>query len=379
MTTVTEATAVAEPEPREHNGWQTFLLGGSAACLAWLLSQIGMKFAFAGIVAVIFVCTLMLVRDRERVTLFLGVLSMVAIMHKSFSGIEHVSSGPPSIYINSVDVMVLLLYAFWFSTGTLVTDLREQLRRPVVWLPIVAVLFMLPSLLVASSTALSFAEILRMIFEWLVFVYLAARVRRRSDVHLVLSALAVIVVVEFLVVLGQWKTNSSLGMSFFGTPVDLGQRITNTSVLGRPFGTIIHPVFMGAFLGPLALLGLCLAINLRVRRQRIAALTLAVMATAPIVIAHARSAALGLAVAVVLVLAVSLWSRRLEPRVFAGAIFAVVIGCTIFMGKLLALYHDNFHTAHFSVEVDARGQLYSLGWRMFDAHPLFGTGLNNFQ
>ena len=376
MTAISDAPVAA---PRQHNGWQTFLLGGTASVLAWVLAQAGLKYAFAGLVAITFVCLLMVVRERERVTMFMGVLSMIAIMHKSFSGIEHVSSGPPSIYVNSVDVLVFLLYGFWFATGTLFSDLKEQLRRPVVWLPLVAMLFTFPSLLVASSPVLSLAEIVRMAMEWLVFVYVAARVRRRSDVWLVLSALAVIVVIEFLVVVGQWVTHSALGLSFLGTPQQLGERITDTAVLGRPFGTITHPVFMGAFLGPLALLGLCLAIHLRNRRLRIVSLLLAVLAAAPIAISHARSAALGLAVAVVLVLVASLWGRRLELRVFAGWSFAVLIGCAVFFGKLLAIYHENFHTAHFGVEVDARGQLYSLGWSMFDAHPLFGTGLNNFQ
>jgi Tol biopolymer transport system component/O-antigen ligase len=376
---VTTATQATQAGLREHDGWKVFVLGATAACLAWLLAQVGLKIAFAGIAGITFVCTLLLVRERERLTLFVGVLSMVAILHKSFSGVEHVSSGPPSLYVNSVDVIVMLLYGMWFATGSLRADLHEQFRRPVIWLPLVAIVFTLPSLLVASSPALSVAEIVRMVFEWLVFVYVAARVRRRSDVWLILSALATIVVIEFVVVVGQWLTHSPLGLSFLGTPVELNQRITDSQSLGRPFGTITHPVFMAAFLGPLALLGLCLAVNLRRPKQKAGALLLAGLATAPMAISHTRSAALGLAIAVVVVVAASLVSRRLQLRVFCGWVFVVLVGCAAFANQLLALYQENFHTKHFSLEVDARGQLYSLGWRMFDAHPLFGTGLNNFQ
>ena len=379
MTTLVETPGVAVPVPRQHNGWQTFILGAMAACLAWLLAQVGLKIAFAGILGIAFVALLMLVRERERVTLFFGVLSMVAILHKSFSGIQTVSSGPPSVYVNSVDVITILLYGLWFATGTLGRDLREQLRRPIIWLPLVAMVFSLPSLLVADSPTLSIAEFVRMGFEWLVFVYVAARVRRRSDVWLILSALGTIVVIEFVVVVGQWLTHSPLGLSFLGTPDVLNQRITDTQSLGRPFGTITHPVFMGAFLGPLVLLALCLAINLRNRRAKIVALGAVALGTAPMAISHTRSAALGLAVAMLLVILASLATRRLPLRVLGAWMFAGLIAVVVMWNQILGLYHDNFHTQHFSLEVSARGQLYNLGWSMFDAHPLVGTGLNNFQ
>lgn len=363
----------------EAGGRQAIALGCLAGVLAWMLAQVGFKYAFAGVVAIALIGALALVRERERLMLVVACLSLAALMHKSFSTIHDVSSGPPSLYISTLDVAILLLYLFWFTSGSLSMEFSATVRRPAVWLPLVGVLCTLPSLLVTSSVALSLAEIQRMVMAWLLYVYVAARVRRRSDVWLVLSALTTIVVVEFVIVLGQWATNSPLGLSFLGTPQTLNQRITNTESIGRPFGTIEHPDFLAAVLGPIALVALCLAIRHTNRRVKIGSLVVAALASAPMVISHTRSAALGLAVATIGVIVVSLATRRLRVRVFLGWLVAIAVLAGVFSGQLLSLYHTDFHTTHFSLEVQARDQLYAIGWKIFGAHPLLGTGLNNFQ
>ena len=46
--------------------------------------------------------------------------------------------------------MLLLLYGLWIAEGTFVRDVKAAASRPMVWFPLAALLFLLPSLLVAA-------------------------------------------------------------------------------------------------------------------------------------------------------------------------------------------------------------------------------------
>ena len=96
--------------------------------------------------------------------------------------------------------------------------------------------------------------------------------------------------IEFVVVVLQWKTGGVLGLSFLGVPTQLTARTTDTSELGRPFGTIIHPVFMGAVMGSLGLMAVALGLTLKRSLLKVAALGMALVCTLPLYLAHTRAA-----------------------------------------------------------------------------------------
>ncbi len=321
---------------------------------------------------------LILSARRERVMVAFLTVSMAFILHKSFGAIALENGGAPSIYISTVGVCVLLLYGCWFLSGDMGADLRRGIRHWVLAAPVVGMALMLPSLLISPAVRLGVAEELQLGILYLLFVYVALRVNRR-DVAMILVLLAGVTLLEGVAALGQWVTHGPLGLSFLGLPSELGQRVTADGILGRPFGTITHPVFLGAFVGQLGLLFLSLAVVAQRRWERVAAMALATCAGATIAVAQARSAALGFAVATLVIVVVSLAVRRMQWRTVRRGIVAVLVLAVLTSPLLIRLYHVSLFTDHFSLEVQARGQLLDLGWHIFASRPFLGTGLNSFQ
>ena len=116
-----------------------------------------------------------------------------------------------------------------------------------------------------------------------------------------------VAVVELVVVILQWKTGGVLGLSFLGVPTQLQQRTLDIGAVGRPFGTIIHPVFLSDVLGMFVLVALCVAIYVPDRRVKQAALVAVPICLGPIFISSARgpALALGVTMAVLIVFAVA--------------------------------------------------------------------------
>ncbi|MEA3217737.1 MAG: hypothetical protein QOJ19_3893, partial [Acidimicrobiia bacterium] len=230
----------------------------------------------------------------------------------------------------------------------------------------------------AEQSSLAIAEVARMAAMYALFLYLAARVRTRLQVWIVLGALGVVGVIEAAVVAGQWVTKSALGLSLFGTPTILENRHDGFAV-ARPFGTMAHPVFMGAFMGALALMAFALAVNLRNTRLRLAALAISAIAVSPIALANARSAALGLVVSFLVLCATLLLRRRLSAGLAAKWSVAGMCVALLAAPWLSQLWSKSFHTDHFDLEVESRIELNHVAVNMFEARPFAGWGLNNFQ
>ena len=66
------------------------------------------------------------------------------------------------------------------------------------------------------------AELTRMAWMALLYVYLAVRVRQRQQIWAALAGLVSFTAIQFVVVLLQWRTGGVLGLSFLGVPTELG-------------------------------------------------------------------------------------------------------------------------------------------------------------
>lgn len=348
--------------------------------VAIVLGSLGPKLMVAGVGAAVVVLLIRVVRDRSVCFTFLAVASLAFMLHKSLGPQDvALSSGAISVYVTTFDAMLVLLYAFWIREGTFAADARAGFRRPIVRIPLVAVLFLLPSLLVAPQPWLGAGELVRMAWMYLLFFYVAVRVRTRRHVWAVLGGLAVFAAFELLVVLGQWLTGGNLGLAFLGVPAELTQRISDAESLGRPFGTIIHPVFMGAVLGSLCLVALSLAIHLPRSLAKVAAGVMVLVCAVPLYLAHARAAVLAVAITSVYVVATGIARGRLQ---WSSLGRLALLGCavgTVFLPQLAQKFSENFFTAHFWEEIDSRLQLNGIALEMWDDHWGLGVGLNNFE
>ncbi len=357
-----------------------FSLGILAAGFGWSGALMGFKISAALVAAVAFGTVLVITQRRNDILLVTTVMSLGLVVKKSLGSLSFVPSGAAGLYVSSVDALVVLLYGFWLFEGTMVDDLKRLIGRPSVRIAAFSFTLLLPSVLVAQDLGLVVAELFRMAALFAVFLLVAARIRTRHDVHLLLASLGTIALIELVVVAGQKVTGGPLGLSFLGTPTTMvAGRVTTDGVLNRPFGTINHPVFMAAFLSQIGLIALALALGLRARRVRLICLVGSVVALCPLLISQTRAALLGVAVAAPALVVWALATNRVPGRTLAVWVALGITVVTMASPKLLSLYKDNFHTEHFSVEVDSRSQLNEVATEMFAGSPLIGRGLNNFQ
>ncbi len=362
-----------------HSGFVRFvgstIVVFSAGIISWLAVSQGVKgmAALVGLIAV--VGAMVWVKNKSLFFTFVTICSMVAFVHKSFGPQDlTLSGGAVSINVTTVDVLILLLYGIWISEGTFVADVRASARRRILWLPLIGVLFLLPSLVKAVDPYHSFSELFRMAFMYLLFFYVAVRVRTRAMVWAILAGLAVFASIEFVVVVLQWKTGGVLGLSFLGVPTQLTARTTDTSELGRPFGTIIHPVFMGAVMGSLGLMAVALGLTLKRSLLKVTALGMALVCTLPLYLAHTRAALVAFVLVILVMVGVAIAHRQLQWRSVGRICVVLLIAAAVFWPQLTKVWSENFNTGHFSEEVESRKELNDLAGRMIDDHPVLGVG-----
>ncbi len=356
------------------------VVGAAGAALAWLAASMGTKGVLVVVAAVGATALLTAVRDRTVFFTFATVASLSFLLHKSIGPQDlEVSGGAISVYVTTFDVMLVLLYALWAREGTLVADLRAAVREPVLWLPPAAVLLMLPSLLVAPTPVLSAAELVRMAWMYLLFVYVAVRVRTRRQVWAILAGLAVFVAVQLVVVVLQWRTGGVLGLSFLGVPTELGERVTDTGALGRPFGTVIHPVFLGASLGIITMVALALAVELRHVLARLTALGVVGASVVCLWLANTRASLVALGAAGLVVVAVGVRRGWVTWPVLGRIGLGLGAFVLVFFDQISRKFAESFRTGHYLKEVESRLELNDIALVMFDDHPVVGVGLNNFE
>ncbi|NLH66678.1 MAG: hypothetical protein GX471_10975 [Candidatus Microthrix parvicella] len=352
----------------------------SAGGVGFLAAGLGFKGLLVAVGASLAGAAYLLVRDRTTFGMFATTVSLTFVLHKSLSAQAlNVAGGAISIFVTTFDMMLLGLYGLWLMEGTMLADLRVGMRRRIMWLPLIGALLLLPSLLVGRSPLLAFSELTRMGWMYLLFVYVAIRVRTRRQVEVILLGLGVFAAIEVVVIALQWRTGGVLGLSFLGVPTELGERVTDAATLGRPFGTIIHPVFMGAAMAAVGLLALSVALARKNGLARTFAWFTVVGALGAMYVAHTR----GPMVAAILVgfgLVAHAWrrgdvtSRQMRRVAMVGVICGVAA-----LPVLIPKFEENFGTSHFFEEVNSRQELNVIGFQMWEDHPVVGVGLNNFE
>lgn len=352
----------------------------ASAAAAAVLAQLGLKGVFVVLAAAGMGLLLLFVRDRPQFTLLVMVASFQVLFHKSFSAINtETSGGAPSIYITSIDVFLLLLYGFWFAEGTLWRDLRSNLGRPLFLIPILGIVSVLPSFLASEDLLLSFSELVRMFWMYALFVYVALRLRDRDQAKLLALTLFVIAAVQFVVVVLQWKTGSSLGLSFLGEESTLGVRTLDDGEIPRPTGTVVHSDFLAALVAPVGLIAFSLAATLkRQPRLRVLSLAMVPLAAAPLVLAQTRAALVGFAIAFAALVVWNVLRRNVRMSTVVLVACAGLVLMVPFYGQIKEKVIDNLGTEQFQTEVQSRVELNDLAITMYLDHPIVGVGLNNF-
>ncbi len=356
---------------------------GISGVAAFFTAGLGMKGVAAAVGTITIGGSVAWVQDRTTFLMYGMTVSLAVVLHKSFSAIDvELSGGAVAVYVTTFDLMVVLCYISWIAEGTIRSDLAAAWRGPMrrlLQLPLWGSIALLPSVLVAPNTLLSVSELVRMGWMYLLFLFLAVRLRTRRQVWAVLGGLATFACLELVVVVLQWKTGGVLGLDFLGVPKELGERVTNDGSLGRPFGTIIHPVFMGAVMGSLAAVALGLACTLRRSLTQRTAVALVPICILPLYLSHTRASFVAFAMVAGIQVLWAVGHRWVSVKALRTGIAVLLLTGAAFAPSISAKITENFGTSHYDEEVRSRLELNDVAGKMIGDAPIIGVGLNNFE
>lgn len=360
---------------------QLALVVVASGMTAALIADLGLKELILVVGVAGLLGGVLVVRQRRRFLLLATIFSFQFLFHKSLGPIvQDISGGAPSIFITSIDVMLLVLYGIWILDGTLIADLRRAIGERMFVVPLLGILAAIPSLVVATHIGLAIAELVRMAWMYLLFVYIALRVRTRRDLAFVVGTLFIVAAIQCVVVVLQWRTGSALGLGFLGEQSELGVRTLDDGEIPRPTGTVVHADFLAALVAPIGLLAMSVGLQLR-DRPWLRALVLAVVpvAAAPLILSQTRAAIVAFGVAGVCLAAWYLYRRLLPLRVVMATAAVMALGVVLFWGQIQERIVDNLGTDQFQKEVQSRLELNDLAFAMIADHPIAGVGINNFE
>jgi len=322
---------------------------------------------------------LLLVRDRSLALLGILVFGIQFLFYKALGPLNNlIDGGAPGVYVSTADVLVLILYGMWIRSGTFVSDLRSAGRSTPMLVPLLLFPLLLPSFVMAEDVGLAIAELVRMAFGLALYVYIAARVRSRRELAVILVGLGSIAVVQCLVVILQLKSGSNAGLALLGQG-EFGVRVAEGFEIVRPSGTLFYPTVLGVVLGSISVVGLSLALRLRRPLWRTAGLATFVCGLVPIVISQARAALIAEAIMAAILTLVALRRGRLPLRVLWVGLAAVMLVSLPLYDRISRAVESNVGTDHFWTEIEARGELNVVAFDIIRANPILGVGLNNYQ
>ncbi len=330
-----------------------------------------------GVFGITVTIALVVARDRSLVLMVATVASLIFPVHKLIGPfVEGTQAGAPGLLITSTMLVLGLLYVAWLVEHRFVPDVVRALRRPVFWAPLVAMLLACFSIGLAENDYLVLSQLVYWGFVYALFLYFGARVHKRKEVVAILVTFGVIAMLEAAVVALQKV--GIIGLGLLTSDAEALARTTDVSTIGRPFGTLIHPVFLGITVAMIAVVMFSLALYLERTWIRLVCLVIVLACLVQIYLAHARGPLLGVVPTLLFLLVIGAAHHRIPAQAWTAGAVALLIGLVVFSPQIQDFYEANFGSRHFGLEVNSRAQLNDVGWRMIDRSPVVGVGLNNF-
>jgi len=299
----------------------------------------------------------------------------------NFSRRIHVG-GAPSYSLDAMDLFMLPLLVF--IARDYFAGYRKDLRFSSIsywWFGLIA----LGLLNVVSGAFREFAmfEVVRMLKCWLLFFVIINECVRQKHFHHVVMALACGMTVNLIVALIQFSLKRVLGLEALGEPAPEAVLGANYGVyLGgggvyRVSGLVAHPNLFGAYLA--SLIPLYLALLFTDYRRAVKVLLGGICGCAVVVLmltlsrtSWADFAVAMFVLAVVLLAHPVLRRRHLRLKIVLGTIG--VIGGLVAAGPIITRLTTSDPGA-----LDFRYEWLGIAWKMVQARPLLGFGLNSFS
>jgi O-antigen ligase len=364
---------------RTREAASAFVLLGSSIGLAVATATVGEKALTIVIGLIALLALVTFVKNKTLFFMAVFAASFSLIMYKKFTPFLS-ESYAVAIYITTVDVVLVVLYCIWAAEGTFFRDMRHGLRDPVFMLPVASAGLILLSAVNASDQRLVWAEMLRYFFMFALFLYVGIRVRRREHIWAFMVGWLVFLGVQVLVSTSQKFTGGFLGIAQFALKPDPLEPALAGEYL-RPYGTQVHPVFLGCVVGMVCALVSCFALHIpRGRFARYALLSCIPLAFVPSWFAKARGPLIALLPTVAFILFFAVRRKFISPRIIVVGALLGLIGLGVFHTRVEAAIEPMFGSSSNAADNwKGRWQINLIGYRMVRAHPLVGAGINSFE
>jgi O-antigen ligase len=279
------------------------------------------------------------------------------------------SGAPTGLNLSVTSIAICGLYALWLSESLLrsASTPRAELRACLI--PLVFIILASVSIAVAHDKLLALFGLILLVQEFLVFLYLASTVRGWVDFQYITITLAVAVFIESLLILASYRLGHDF--NFAGLVGHAYGTADSTGELYRPGGTIGAPNVAGSFLG-CALVPISMILKLPVSQPMkiFASMTLISGITA-LILTYSRGGWLSFVVAVVAVLVISTRRRLFGPGM------PLALGASVIV--LAVPFHDVlWQRLNEAGGAESRVPLMEMAWKMIEANPILGVGLNNY-
>lgn len=342
------------------------VLGLSELELKWFaVLFLGLLVVFAGFFFI----------DKKPFFLSLLVLTIPVIIHINFYyQPSEISRSTYGFQILLFDIPLLALYILWLSRAILN---REPLAINITGLLPLAGLFFSASIsiLLSSNQLYGAFDLFALFFSALLYVYMASQIRTRGELWLVVCLLLVNIVIQGSIALGQYLTNSNLGLDFFGATKVL-KDYASLMALSRAGGTLGHPNSLAQFFDltiPLAFS--LLFVPMPFTRRFLLLLVIGIgLIGLTVTLSRGGMLSVGVALLVLMTIHLSRWFGKTQAMIYV--LLIVVIGGSIILGtsnpiRQRFLRHD--YGAAFG-----RLPHMQVALNVIRSNPLFGVGLNNY-
>jgi O-antigen ligase len=356
------------------------LLGVAAASGALALSGLETRYLVAIMVVIVAAGAMLLLGSAARARAVMIVAIVLGLsVGLSISFLSHrTTAGTYVPFVGGAEGITLSL-SICGCLGYIVTDRMDPMRRrwricPLLfWSPILFMAASLPSLLNAIDPTLSVLEEIRLASLLLIMVVVMNLTGR--EVRLYTQVLAASVILQASLVVVQWTTGQSLGMTVLGEAQLTEAQVAYESVL-RPTGTLGDPNIVAYFFEITGPIVLALAYAARSGRERAIFIVAVMSALVGAALTLSRAAWLLLPFGCAIV---ALAIPRRRPVTFR-TLFCVCGGLLLAAPLIIAVW-PMIAGRLFGDDAGSGGHrlpLIAAAWSVLSQFPTFGAGLNNF-
>ena len=320
--------------------------------------------------------------SNPRLFLLIGAVS-TSVLGLSINFARHVHiGGAPSLSIDLMDVFLLPLVVFLVRDRTVGLRSGYALSSVSFWWLGLILLGGVNMILGPFRSFASF-EVVRMLKCWLLFLVIVNECVRERHFHHVVVALAWAVALNVVIAATQYALKHELGLQALGEAApdaELGANLgvyLNASSVYRVSGLLGHPNLFSTYLAMLLPIFTALVFTGYSLRAKVAFLALTVAGVATLVLTLSRTGWSDYAAAMLCVMLFLYLHPALRGR--WSVLKGTMVGIIAVVGLLASGTIVTRLTASDPGALDFRYEWLGIAWKMIQAKPVLGFGLNSFS